>query len=208
MLAEVDDRVGAEAVAEPGIGREIRMRRHQCRVMIGRSRVEIVAARRLDQHRDIAHAEAGDRKPAAIDAPRAEERVALGRTPLRRDTLLYGSRQAIEKGRIIGEGQGLLGRRMGPGVAGAGEEALHQRGGVLRHAAGAVPRRAERIEDRDRRLRGVEPDPVADAAVAVGVVGKDDRDPPLGRRRRAQPRPVAREVGDKRDPVGDRPVAD
>jgi hypothetical protein len=46
-------------------------------------------------------------------------------------------------------------------------------------------------------LRRVEPDAVADAAVAVRVVGEDDGDPPLGRRLLAQPRPVAREVGDK-----------
>ena len=56
--------------------------------------------------------------------------------------------------------------------------------------------------------RRVEADAVADAAVAVRVVGEDHRDPALGRRLVPQPRPVAREIGDKGDAVGDRPVAD
>ena len=65
VLAEIDHRIGAEAVGEPGIGGQIGMRRHQCRVVVRGFRVEIVAARRLDQDGDIAGAKAGDREIAA-----------------------------------------------------------------------------------------------------------------------------------------------
>ncbi len=112
MLAEIDHRVGAKAVGQPRIGGEIRMRRHQRRVVIGRFRVEIVAARRLDQHRDVADAKAGYREPAAIEPPRTEERVALGAAPALRYLPLHRLRQAGEKRRILGEGQGFLGRRV------------------------------------------------------------------------------------------------
>ena len=84
------------------------MRRHESRVVIGRLRVEIVAARRLDQHRDIADAEAGDREPAAIEPPGTEERVALGRAPAFRHLPLHLLRQAGEKRRIFGERQTFL----------------------------------------------------------------------------------------------------
>src|SRR5205809_155151 len=80
---------GAETVGKPGIGREIGMRRYQSRVVVGRFRVEIVAARRLDQDGEIADAEAGDREIAASEPAGMKERVALGRVPLRRDALLH-----------------------------------------------------------------------------------------------------------------------
>ena len=83
MLAEMDDRVGAKILGEPGIGGEIAVRRHQRRIVIGRFRVDVVAARRLDQHRDIAGAEPGDGEAAAIEPARPEERVALGGAPAR-----------------------------------------------------------------------------------------------------------------------------
>ena len=98
-----------KSCGQPGIGGEIGMRRHQCRVVIGRFRVDAVAARRLDQHRDIAGAEAGDREPPAIEPPRAEKRVALGRTPPRDDRLLHRRRQGREERRIFGERECLLG---------------------------------------------------------------------------------------------------
>ncbi len=208
MLAEVDHRVGAEAVGEPGIGGEIGGRRRQRGIVIGRLRVEIVAARRLDQHRDVAEAKAGDREMAAIEPSRPEERVAFGRSPLRRNPLLHRTRQAGEEGRILGEGQGFLGRRVRARVAGAGKQARHQRCAVRGHLAGAVAGIAQGAQQRHRRLRRVEADAVADAAVAVGVVGQHDGDAALGRRLRAQPRPVARKVGDEGHPVGDRAVAD
>ena len=67
-----------------------------------------------------------------------KERVALGRAPLRRNALLYGSRQAGEERRIFGEGQALLEWRLRASVGRAGEQASHQRRSVFRHVADAV----------------------------------------------------------------------
>ena len=208
VLAEVDHRVGAEFVGEPGIGREIGVRRRQRRVVIGRLRVAAIAARRLDQHRDIAAAKAGNAEMPAIEPARMEERVALARSPLRRDKLLHRAREGREHGGIGVELQPLLGRHLRALVARPGEQPLHQGGAVFGHVADTIAGTRQRRQDRHRRGRRVEADAVADAAVAVRVVGEHDRDPPLGRRLGAQPRPVAREVGDKGDAVGDRAIAD
>ena len=209
MLAEIDHRVGAETVGQPGIGGEIGVRRHQRRVVIGRFRVEIVAARRLDQHRDIAGAEAGDREPAAIEPPRTEERVALGGAPaLRHLPAARAGGRLAKKAEYSAKDSVSSAGAWGLALVGPASSRCHQRGAVLGHVAGPVAGLAQRLQDRDRRCRRVEPDPVADAAVPVRVVGEHDRDPPLGRRLGAQPRPVARQIGDKGDPVGDRAIAD
>src|SRR5579883_3320167 len=81
MLAEMNDCVGAKLFGKPSIGGEIAVRRHQRRIVIGGFRVDVVAARRLDQHGNVALAEAGNGKPAAIEATRAKEGVALARAP-------------------------------------------------------------------------------------------------------------------------------
>ena len=208
MLAQVDDRIGTEAVGEPGIGREVAMRRHQSRVVIGRLWVEVVAARRLHQHSNVAAAKSRDREPPAIEPSRTEERVALGRSPLRRDALLHRGGEAREEGGIFGEGQGLVRPRRRPGVGRAGQQARHQRGAVFRNVANAVPGLVHGPQHIDCGLRRIEADAVADAAVAVRVIGEDDRDAPLGGRLDAQPCPVARQIGDESDPVGDRAIAD
>ncbi len=77
----MDDGIGAKLVGKPGIRRKIIVRRHQSRIVISRFRVDVVAARRLDQHRDIPGAEAGDRKPPAIEPARPEKWIALGGAP-------------------------------------------------------------------------------------------------------------------------------
>src|SRR5262249_32716993 len=93
VLAEVNDRIGAEILGEPRIGGEIAMRRQEGRVVIGRFRVDVVAARRLDEHGDIAGAKAGNCEPAAIKAPRTEEGIAFGSAPLSRYRQLYSQWQ-------------------------------------------------------------------------------------------------------------------
>ena len=64
------------------------------------------------------------------------------------------------------------------------------------------------MQQGDCRLRRVEPDAIADAAITVRVVGEHDRNAALGRRLLAQACPVAREIGDKSDAVGNGAVAD
>ena len=90
VLAEMDDRVGAKILAQPRISREIAVRRHQGGVVVGRFRVDVVAACRLDQHRYIPGTKSGDRKPPAIEPARAEERVAFGQPPALADGPLHG----------------------------------------------------------------------------------------------------------------------
>ena len=51
--------------------------------------------------------------------------------------------------------------------------------------------------------RRVETDAVGDPAVAVGIVGEHDRDPPLGHRRGAEARPGGRQLRGELHPVGD-----
>ena len=138
VLAEIDHRVSAEAVREPGVRREIGMRRRQCRIVIGRLGVEIVAARRLHQHRDIAGAEAGDREIAAGEPARMEKRVAFRRAPLRRDVLLHGLLQAREKRRIFVERQAFLVGRLRARIRRASEQMPYQRGSVFRNVADAI----------------------------------------------------------------------
>ncbi len=81
VLAEMNDGVGTKLLGEPGIYREIAVRRHQSRIVIGRFRVDVVAARRLDQHRDIAGAKAGNREAAAIEPARAGKMDRARRRP-------------------------------------------------------------------------------------------------------------------------------
>jgi hypothetical protein len=54
VLAHVDDRIHAKAFAQPDIERQVVMRRHEIRVVVGFLRVDVVAARRLDADHHIA----------------------------------------------------------------------------------------------------------------------------------------------------------
>ena len=77
----MDDGIGAKLVGEPGIYREVIVRRHQSRIVVSRFRVDVVAARRLDQHRDIPGAEPGYGEAAAIEPARPEKWIAFGSVP-------------------------------------------------------------------------------------------------------------------------------
>jgi hypothetical protein len=54
VLAHVDDCMGAKTFAQPGIEREVAMRRHQVRRVVACLRIDVVAARRLDADDHIA----------------------------------------------------------------------------------------------------------------------------------------------------------
>ena len=77
----MDDRMGAERAAQPGIEREIAVRRHQIGVVMVDGDVDVVAARRLHADDGIAEAQRRDRESAAIERARTEGRIAFGRTP-------------------------------------------------------------------------------------------------------------------------------
>ncbi|EDT38400.1 DNA-binding response regulator, LuxR family [Burkholderia ambifaria MEX-5] len=87
VLAEVDDRVDAERIAQPEIEREVRVRRHEVRVVVARIVVLAARTRRLDADEHVARAPAGDR-----EAPLAQRRVRVGRPPALVQRLAHGSR--------------------------------------------------------------------------------------------------------------------
>ena len=83
VLAVVDHRMGAEALAQPEIEGEIAMRRHQRRIVIGGLGIDIVAARRLDRDGDIAVEQdrAGRKAPPAKKGSLLRLAPALGDLP-------------------------------------------------------------------------------------------------------------------------------
>ncbi len=101
MLAHMDDGMGIEGPAQPGICREITVRRHQIGIMVAARRIDVVAARRLYRDDDIA--EAMDRQhEAAFD----EKRIALHLAPALLNLLAGGSRQCFKELVVIGQRQG------------------------------------------------------------------------------------------------------
>ena len=135
VLAEMDYRVGAEILGEPGIGGEIAVRRHQCRIVLGRLRIDVVAARRLDQHRDIAGAEAGNCESAAIEPP-GRKNGSRSAAPQRAMTAVCTvARQGREKCGVVGEGKRLLAAAAGFALVGPASQPPDQRLAVFRHSA-------------------------------------------------------------------------
>ena len=170
-------RVGAQAVADPGVEGEIAVRRHQSRIVIARAGIDVVAARRLDGRRR--HCRSGWRgwRSCRNRAGFRESGIALGRAPARVDLVLHRARQAGEDGRVVAARK--LPRPAGAvgvdGVGRAGEQAArsgrrHPRGCPRRDS-----RRLQRAQHFDGRRRRVEADAVADAAVAMRIVREHDR---------------------------------
>ncbi len=201
VLADVDDRVDREHVAQPEIEREVGVRRHQIGVVIARVVVGLARARRLDPDEHVPGAPAGDRK-----APVAQRRIQLGRAPARLDRLARGGRQA-RVAAPVGLHREALERRPDRAlrrvVGHAAGEPRDQRVARLRQRPGErVAGRAERGQDAERRGRRVEPDAVADPPFAGRIVGQHQREPLVGVRRGAQPAPAPAELGHERHAFG------
>ncbi len=145
---------------------------------------------------------------AAIETTHAEERIALRRPPPCVHRVLDGARQGREEGGVVGARQALLCRPVGVSVGRTGEQAGDQRVAVRRHLANVVTRRRHRSKHLDGSHRRIETHAIADAPVAIWVVGEDDGDASLACILAAQAQPVAREIGDEGDAVGDRLVGD
>ena len=69
-----------------------------------------------------------------------------------------------------------------------------------------MTRTFERAQQLHDARGGIQPDPVAEPAVAVRIVGKDDREAALADRRAAQPQPARGELRHELDPVRHRLV--
>ena len=107
VLAEMDDGVSVERLAQPDVEREIGVRRNEVGVVIGGGGVETVAARRLHADRYIAELHDGEAESAVGDAG-----IGFGRPPSdrsrRREPLPAGGRK---RGRRIRQGSGRRGAR-------------------------------------------------------------------------------------------------
>ena len=209
VLAHVDDGIGAELFPHPRIEREIAVRRHQVGIVIGFFRVDIVAAGRLQPDGDIAAAEGRNGEGAAIGVARPVERIGLRRAPAIRHCIADRFRQSGKEHLVIGERQGFFDpARLHGRIGRPGQQAVDQRVAVRRQVFDAVFRPRHGAQQGHRAGRGIEPDAVADAPVAVGIVGEHQSDAPLGRGPAAQLRPGGGEIGDEGDAVGRRQVPD
>ena len=189
VLAHVHHRMGVEAHAQPGIEGEVAVRRRQVGVVVGLLGVDVVAPRRLDRDDHVAETHDREREAPGVGT---EEGVRLRRAPALGDRCPHDLGQSVEKARVIGEGERGLGRACrGVGsIGGACLEPGYQRGAVRRRVLHPVSDIGEGLHDAYRARRGVEADAVADAPVAVGVVGEHQGDAarPPARRARGAPR--------------------
>ncbi len=147
VLPHMHHRLGAQAQGKPGVEGEIAVRRREIGRVIARGGIDVVAAGRLDRHRDIAEAQRGDGDSAAIEPALAEGGVALDRAPALLDLLLRRARQRREKGGVVAASDALLG---GAAAAGGGiSRAFSQ----LRDECVAIPPGSHRRDSLRRQAR-------------------------------------------------------
>ena len=101
MLADMDDGIGGELGAKPGVEREVVVRRDEVGIVVGRLRVDGVAALRLDADDDIAEAMDG-KAEGAID----EERIGFRFAPAGGECGADGFGESGEEGAVGGEREG------------------------------------------------------------------------------------------------------
>ncbi|MCY1216010.1 hypothetical protein D9M72_278720 [compost metagenome] len=174
MLANVDQRIRGEHFAQPEVEGEVAVGRHQVGVVVDGRRVELVAAGRLDADEGQAETQAGDHHAAA-----AEHRVLLRFAPAFEHGALVGLGQARETGQVIGEREALSARAQVEAVqivADATEQVVDKCCAVVRQTRDRIALVFQGAEDVQRGGRGVQAHTVADAAIAGGVVGQDQRD--------------------------------
>ena len=136
VLAEMDDGLGAERLAQPEVEGEVAVRRDEVGAVVGLGRVDVVAARRLDAENDVAEAVDGEAKGAVLDervglglAPAGEERITGGLRPCRHGALVDVERQADGRDSLVAAGE-----RVGR----AGLQQRHQLGGGFRRFCNAI----------------------------------------------------------------------
>ena len=90
---------------------------------------------------------------------------------------------------------------MAPAVGRAGQQPRHQGGAVRRQLAQPIARLRHGLHRFQQSRGGVEADAIADAPIPVGIIGEDQRDPPLAGRRLCQTRPARGKRGHEGDSV-------
>ena len=215
VLAEMHDRVGAERLPYPRVEREVVVWRDEIGIVVGRLRIDGVAALRLDADDDIAEAMDGETERAV-----GEEWIALGRPPTGGQRGAVGVGQCIEERAIVGERKvdGIIpppeiASRFRPPLKGeadrvcwAADQPRHERrarlGETRQHVSGGAHRQCHA----NRALRRVQADTVGDAAIAVGIVGENECDASVGGALRAELHPSSGLSRDEADAIRNRPV--
>ena len=196
VLAHVHHRMGVEGRAHPRVEGEIAMRRRQVGVVVALLRIDVVATRRLDRDDHVAEPHRRECKASHI---LAEEGVCLRLSPALGDGIPDRLWQRGEEARVVRERERGLGR-FGAGIGGVGgacREPRHQRRAVHRPVFHPVAGFLQGLHDPHRARRRVETDAVADAPVAVGVVGEHQSHPALRRCRTCEAHPGGGECGDE-----------
>ena len=204
VFAQVDERVGAEAVAQPAVGREVVVRGRELGVVVDRDRILAEAAGRLDEQHDIAGLEGGEHDLAGV----VDEQLARRLAPRPRHLLAQRGGQVGGPAKVLlrrdadmgigelGRGEPLLvlaargDEGVDEGVAGGGVVGI---GGLVeepgdRPVVGAqvVALLAHPAHQSDGRDGRVQAHGVADARVLGRVRRQHQRDPALGLRHVAQ----------------------
>ena len=98
MLAEMDHGMGIKRTAQPGIEREIAVRRRQVGIVIAGGGINVVATRRLDRHGDIAKREYREDEGTLLGE---KERIGFHCTPTLGNTHPSSAVQIREKILIV-----------------------------------------------------------------------------------------------------------
>ena len=101
VLADMDDGIGGELGAKPGVEREVVVRRDEVGIVVGRLRIDGVAALRLDADDDIAEAMDG-KAEGTVD----EERIGFRFAPAGGECGADGFGESGEEGQVGGEREG------------------------------------------------------------------------------------------------------
>ena len=205
VLAQMDDRMGVEAVAQPEVEGEIAVRRRQVRGVVGGVRVDVVAARGLKADDDTAEAKDRQGKRLADHV-----RVGLGLAPALLDPRPHACGQGGVVAAIVDEAQrdgDTPSRASGQLVGGTCRQPRHQLGPVGREVGQAVAGLCQGLQHQDAARRYVQAHAVGQSAVPRRIVGEHDGE--IARRGRgpAQPRPGSGQRRQMRHAVRHRAVA-
>ena len=173
VLAELHHNINSRA--QPEIKRQITMRRHQCRIMISRRRIQMISARRLNADKNFA-------KPKTRHRERiiTEKRVVLGSAPALGHSLAQLVRQAAPASLVIRARQKNLSLARRVRRRRKAEQTRHQRGAVIgKVIAERVSRRAQLAEHTRKTLRRVKADTVGKASVTRRIIRNHKTDAAL-----------------------------
>ena len=201
VLADVYHRVHGKLAPQPKVKRQISVRRHQIRIVVGGDQINIAATRRLDANKHLPQPQPADHKAAL-----AHHRVGLGRAPQGVDGgAAVRVNKLLKRGLVLLQRQALLRRAGVVGVEAVGH-ASHQRGNqvvaVGGQFAGDVASALQSAQQGDGGGGRVQPHAVGQPRIVVGVIGQNQRQALVGIRFAAQRAPALGQFGDEIHALG------